>query len=403
MGSASKSSSGSNSTDMTPEAFRGLQGPLADALGTFFSGEQGGYQGDITSEVAPNEQAIIDRLMRVTSGPGSNTGQQTLNDIARNPNTQTPGYGNASAGTMADRAFNAQQAPGYREGPSTAVGYQAPQGVSQYGDNFQQAYGDTGAYRKADGNPFLRASIDAASRPILENLTQTTQRDLPGRFAEAGQFTSPRGSSAFDRAAAVATSGAASAIGDVSARLSGASYEAERGREFEAQQADRSRLAQEVSNELARRGEYGEAARTRLQSAQETAASRGFLSGEATRAWDRGNITGAQERNAASGEAERTREFEATQAGEDRRLQAAAQLPQVQTSEVNNLIQQLQAAALPRLISEGNMDRGVATFQSQIDNLLQAMGIGAAVTRPVLGQSSQSKSKGGSVAGPSGG
>lgn len=75
-------------------------------------------------------------------------------------------------------------------------------------------------------NPYLDAAIRAAQRPTLEGLTETLDRTLPGRFTQAGQFVQPRGSSAFDRAAAIATRGAASALGDIATNMSFQGYNA---------------------------------------------------------------------------------------------------------------------------------------------------------------------------------
>jgi len=83
-------------------------------------------------------------------------------------------------------------------------------------------------------NPFLNASIDAASRPILQGLQDLLTRELPGRFTQAGQFTNPRGSSPFDFAAARATGDAAHALGDIGTKLAFQTQEAERGRQQEA-------------------------------------------------------------------------------------------------------------------------------------------------------------------------
>jgi hypothetical protein len=80
-------------------------------------------------------------------------------------------------------------------------------------------------------NPFLSAAIEAAQRPTLEGLVQTLSRTLPGRFTQAGQFVQPQGSSAFDYAAAQASTGAANALKDIATNISFGGYEAERGRQ----------------------------------------------------------------------------------------------------------------------------------------------------------------------------
>lgn len=83
-------------------------------------------------------------------------------------------------------------------------------------------------------NPFLEEAIRAAQRPTVQALEETLSRTLPGRFTVAGQFVQPQGSSAFDRAAAIATRGAADALSDIATNISFAGYESERNRQQQA-------------------------------------------------------------------------------------------------------------------------------------------------------------------------
>lgn len=76
------------------------------------------------------------------------------------------------------------------------------------------------------GNPALDATITAAQRPTLNNLTQTLTQALPGRFAAAGQQLQPNspgstggGSSAFDNAAALAFQSAANTSTDIASNI----------------------------------------------------------------------------------------------------------------------------------------------------------------------------------------
>src|SRR5258708_7109983 len=85
------------------------------------------------------------------------------------------------------------------------------------------------------GNPALDATITAAQRPTLNNLTQTLTQALPGRFAAAGQQLQPNspgstggGSSAFDNAAALAFQSAANTSTDIASNIAGNAYGAER-------------------------------------------------------------------------------------------------------------------------------------------------------------------------------
>lgn len=151
------------------------------------------------------------------------------------------------------------------------------------------------------GNPFLNAAIQAAQRPTLQGLEETLTRALPGRFTQAGQFIQPTGSSAFDRAAAISTRGAADALADIATNISNAAFESERGRQQQA---------------------IG-----------------------------------------------------------------------LQQAEVDNAVQGLQAAALPRLIEQFGIDQGLEEFNRRIDTVLQALAISAGIPLQTVGQVSQSSGK----------
>lgn len=97
-------------------------------------------------------------------------------------------------------------------------------------------------------NPFLDAAIRAAQRPTLEGLEETLGRVLPGRFTQGGQFTQPGGSSAFDRAAAIATRGAAQSMGDIATNLTFGVTEAERGRQQQAISLGQEEVKTTISN-----------------------------------------------------------------------------------------------------------------------------------------------------------
>lgn len=100
----------------------------------------------------------------------------------------------------------------------------------------------------AQSNPFLQATIEAAQRPTLQGLEEVLSRTLPGRFTQSGQFTQPQGSSAFDRAAAIATRGAADAAGDIATKIAFGSQEAERGRQQEAIQLSQAEVQTTINN-----------------------------------------------------------------------------------------------------------------------------------------------------------
>lgn len=97
-------------------------------------------------------------------------------------------------------------------------------------------------------NPFLDAAIQAAQRPTLQGLEETLSRTLPGRFTQAGQFVQPRGSSAFDRAAAIASRGAADALGDIATKMSYQGYDSERQRQQEAVALSQQEVSSTIEN-----------------------------------------------------------------------------------------------------------------------------------------------------------
>jgi hypothetical protein len=82
-----------------------------------------------------------------------------------------------------------------------------------------------------NGNPFLAATITAAQRPTLDNLNQVLTRSLPGAFSQAGQSIQANGnnnanggSSAFDRAAALAYQSAANTSTDIASNIGSNAY-----------------------------------------------------------------------------------------------------------------------------------------------------------------------------------
>lgn len=249
-----KSESQSGPVDMTPDAFKALRGPLADSLMSLLS--KGGtpqYGGPLTSPIGANEQSTLDMLQRNT---------------VTNPNDR-------GAGDYLSGVINGNYLPG---GPQ--------------------------------GNPFLTAAIQAAQRPTLQGLTETLSQALPGRFVANGQLIQPNtnndgGSSAFDRAAAIATRGAADAIGNIATNMSYQGYNDER----------------------------------------------------------------------------------------QRQTQAVDQSGSLTTQQVDQTIKNLQAQALPRLIQENGIDRGIQLFQQQTQSLLQLLQTLGAITAPALGQQSSSQSE----------
>ena len=244
----SKQKSSSKPVDVTPEAFKDLQQPFADALAQLIGGgdtgtAQGGIpiaEGPFTAPVGAGEQTLLDQLL-AKAGGATSTSQDLL-------------------------------------------------GQTIQGDFLQD-------------NPFLQSQIEIAQRTSLQGLEELLTRVLPGRFTQAGQFTQPEGTSAFDRAAAIATRGVAQANADIAGQLAFQGFESERGRQQE----------------------------------------------------------------------------------------AAIALPQVTEAEVNTLISNLQAQALPRLIEQFGLEAGTEAFNQQINALLQVLAITSGTTQAVIGQKSKGK------------
>ena len=101
---------------------------------------------------------------------------------------------------------------------------------------------------QAGGNPFFTAALQAAQRPTLQGLEETLSRALPGRFTAAGHLTTPHSSGAFDRSAALATRGAADAIGDIATNMGNAAWTGGRTLQQNAVQLQQQDLDQMVKN-----------------------------------------------------------------------------------------------------------------------------------------------------------
>lgn len=184
-----QSTASSTPQDMAPDEFKALRGTFSDSLLSMLkSGGGPGYEGPLNANIGANETNLLGQLMNQT------------------------GAGTQRAGVLSD-TLGGKFLPG-----------------------------------QPGGNPFLQAAIEAAQRPTLQGLEETLGRTLPGRFTLAGQQTQPQSSSAFDRAAAIATRGASQALGDIASNMSFGAYESERGRQQEAVSLDRAEVDATVTN-----------------------------------------------------------------------------------------------------------------------------------------------------------
>lgn len=253
-GSSSKSTS--KPVDITPQSFKDLQAPFAGVLSGLLdqygssagSNLLGGYQGPTTTPVSGTETADLAQLQNKTANP------LTAGQYVKNIN-----------------------------GAST-----------------------TGAFSANPNDPTLQAAITAAQRSTTEGLNTALGRTLPSQFIQSGQQVQGQGSSAFDRAAALAYGQGASALGDIATNM----------------------------------------------------------------------------------------QYSNTNDAKNREATAIAQVPSIQTSDVNNMISNLNAQALPRLIQDLGVERGMEVYNNNINSILAGLGIAAGTTRPVIANSSSSSSGG---------
>lgn len=286
------------------------------------------YQGPLTAGMTENEGSILQQLMGLTDGSQNTDLNAFLSNL----------ISGVGMGSFNDASGKAQQ------------------GLDGVGGTVQQALDSLGVQSgqartfEPGSNPFMDAAIQAAIRPVQEGLTQQLTRELPGRFTQAGQFVQPQGSSAFDRAAALASTGAANAMTDAAGKISFASTEAERDRML---QSDLDFFNRQL----------GVTDRT----------------------------LGAADRQLAGVEQQRGIGQDQLSAI-DRQLAAGQQQQVVQQQQVDNALKNLQAQSLPRMIEEYGIERGLAQFNQQVQNLMQLLQIAGGVTAPVVGNESKSKS-----------
>lgn len=166
--------------DITPSQFRNLRGPTAGALqGILEGGGVPAFEGPMFAPITGTEQNLVDQI-------GQMAGQRSeLTDAARQQMQQTI----------------------------------------------------SGANLSPESNPFLAQTIDAASRPIIENFEQDTLPGLRSLFTRSGQQVQNLGSSPFAEALARERVGVANALGDVGTEIAGQNFQAERSRQQQATQA----------------------------------------------------------------------------------------------------------------------------------------------------------------------
>lgn len=211
-GGKSKSKSSSKPVDVTPDEFVGLREPLVDSLlglfstgGPIFTGPQSAtapftfpgqdtqVQGNpLVAPITGDEQSLLDRIMAQVGQP--------------NPVML------AAQGQLADTL--------------------------------------SGKFLTPEGNPFLSAAIQAATRPVIQTFQDVAIPQLKSQFVAAGQRIQPGGSSAFDKAAAIATRGLLDNVADISTKIASANFAAERDRQIQAIAQASQVSSQEINNTI---------------------------------------------------------------------------------------------------------------------------------------------------------
>lgn len=182
-------------------------------------------------------------------------------------------------------------------------------------------------------NPMLEQAIQTATRPIEQRFQEEVVPGMRAQFTQAGQQVQGQGSSPFQMAAARASSGLADAIGDVSTRMTMADMETRRQQQMQAAQLMPA-IEQAEQQFGLQQGELG------LQ---------GILQGQ-----------------------------QVTQAGQETQLQG--QLAG-QEAELRQVMANLEAQALPRLVEQFGIDRGLEEFRRRQEQLMAALGLGGQATQ----------------------
>lgn len=301
----------------------------------------GGGGGDIpprsklkNADITPDEfVALRGPLASILSGATSGTSSLSLAGI--------PDYqGNYSApitsqeNDLLSQLFGRAGADVPRAGLDSILS-QFAQGGTALQQAGQQGILDTlsGKYLSPESNPWLSETVKAAQDDLQYDWENRVLPNLRTSFTGAGHTVTPGsfGSSAFDNAMSLAANEQTLQLQDLATQIYGENYSAERGRMLDALGLGQQETGQRIG------------AQTAGLTAQQ----------------------GAQAQNLAE--------------------------RQAQTQE---LVDTLQAVALPRLIEQYGLDQGVTEFRNRMTQLLQLLGVQAGVSglSAVSVQPSQSQS-----------
>ncbi|WP_422369688.1 tail fiber domain-containing protein [Pelagibius sp.] len=153
-----------------------------------------------------------------------------------------------------------------------------------------------GQFLSPESNPFLKATIESATRPVLETFNDVIAPQLRSQFTAAGQVVQNEGSSPFAQAFGRAGKDLLNKIGDISSNISFQNFAQERGRQQEA-----------VNQSL-----------------------------------------------------------------------------NLDSAKLDNLVKGLQSSALPRIIEQFGIDRGIELFNSRVSTLLEALRLAGGVSAPTV-------------------
>lgn len=335
------------------------------------------YGGKLVADITANEQALLAQLMNSGTVP-----QEVKDYLSGVISGQGGGY--MGPGTGPNPLVLNNQTPSFGNIPGLErLNFNTLPGVDP---------GQIGGGFGTGENPFLNAMIESAQRPTLQGLEETLSRTLPGRFTQAGHFVQPQGSSAFDRAAAIATRGAADAMGDIATKISYQSYDDERNRQLQSEITEYQGRLQAGVAEL-----EAALAQGQTEYAGQLQQQLAGLSAEMQKKQSEFDARAAmleQNRNLQAQEQLQGRQFthEAQTGAEDRKLAAAGLQSQISTQEFQNTLQNLQAQALPRMIEEFGIERGIEQFNNRMNSLMVLLQTAGGVSSPVIAQQSKSSS-----------
>ncbi len=370
------------------------------------TGGQSGYQAYAASGNANSGYGMAQNQANIGANSAnlSNFGQGTAGQAAGYAGGAN--FGGPQAGTAANTADTARFGQGVA---GNAAGF-ANQG---------QLYGaaQPTLSRELDPNyaanlatsPQTMAAVRAAVNPLIQSFNAQTVPGLQGVFSAAGQRVNSAqgvgGSSAFDTAGANALTGLGANIGQTASNIVNPAYQAGiAGNQNAVTQSQNYGTALEqgmqgAATTLAQTAGAKTAAQTQAAGAQTaagTAQSNALNQAATTQATTAGAQTQAQLNAAQTQAGINTQQVSAQNAtsaqeaalntGAIQNLATAATTGQsVQSQQLNNTINTLNANALPQLTQQYGINQGLQLYNSQVNQLMTALGLGVQAQAPSIG------------------